>query len=107
MKRLIALLLALPMALARAACGGNQTAGNNTAGNNGGESDTQTPVTDGTDDAPDKPTDTDEAGATEEGPIIDDVTLNHTTETPHAFGGNLPLPPEGVAGLSPHTLHPR
>ena len=37
MKRLIALLLALTMALALAACGGNNTAGNNTSGNNSGE----------------------------------------------------------------------
>ena len=98
MKRLIALLLALTMALALAACGGNNTAGNNTAGNNGGESDTQPPVTDGTDDATDEPTDTDEAGDTEEGPSIDDVTLNHTTYTLSAFGESFQLLPEGVEG---------
>ena len=88
MKRLIALLLALTMALALAACGGNNTAGNNTAGNNGGESDTQPPVTDGTDDATDEPTDTDEAGDTEEGPSIDHVHPERLwRELPAAAGG--------------------
>ena len=50
MKRLIALLLALTMALALVACGGNNTAGNN-AGNTSGENETQPPVTEGSSDS--------------------------------------------------------
>ena len=97
MKRLIALLLALTMALALVACGGNNTAGNN-AGNTSGENDTQPPVTDGSSDSADNAAGTDETGDPEEGPSIDDVTLNHTTYTLSAFGESFQLLPEGVEG---------
>ena len=102
MKRLTALALTLVLALALAACGGNNTANN---GGSNGTDDTQPPVTDnaGENDAADdagEETPDDAEGAAD----LDSVTINYPELSFTAFGQSEKLQPVGMEGTYAATF---
>ena len=96
MKRLTALALTLVLALALAACGGNNTANN---GGSNGTDDTQPPVTDnaGENDAAD-PAEEETPDDGEEEANLDSVTINYPELSFTAFGQSEKLQPVGMEG---------